>query len=73
MPKQYVKTFVLSSNVRKIEYDPGTKALVVTFTNGSRYKYLDVPESVFDEASAAKSIGTFIHQNVKSVYQFEKL
>jgi len=73
MPKQYERTFPLSSNVKKILYDPSTSSLIVTFTNGSRYRYLNVPESIYDEASIAKSIGSYVNQNIKNVYQYEKL
>lgn len=68
-----MKTFPLSGNVNKISYDSDKKSMVITFANGSQYRYFDVPESVYTQACDAPSVGTFVAQNIKGTYQYQKL
>lgn len=70
---QLSKTFPLSGNVKKIDYDSDKKTMVITFNNGSQYKYSGVPENVYTSACEAPSIGTFVAQQIKGVYQYQKL
>jgi len=59
---------VASRNVKSIGYAPVTRILEVEFLNGSVYRYLGVPSSVYSGLMAASSKGTYLSQNVKSVY-----
>ena len=47
-----------SSNISEIAYDPGTKLLQVTFTNGAIYQYPNIDPSVIGMLMGAKSVGT---------------
>lgn len=65
---------VESSNLQAIGYDPDNMELYVDFLNGSRYRYFDVPEDVFDEFQVADSKGKFLHQNIKLPgYEYERI
>lgn len=73
MATQTEKTFTASSNVSKIEYDEAHKVMTITFTNGSKYDYSGVPESVWQEALTATSIGSFVSQNIKGTYPYSRV
>ena len=62
-----------SSNVAEIRYDDEISALDVTFHNGGRYRYKDVPQAVFDDAVSAESIGKFVNQKVRGAFECEQL
>jgi len=65
---------VESSNLQAIGYDPDTSELYVDFLSGSRYKYLDVPEDVFEAFQVADSKGKFLHQEIKLPgYEYERI
>ena len=38
---------IVSSNLKKTEYDTETKKLVVEFNNGLKYEYEDVPHQIY--------------------------
>lgn len=61
-----------SSNIIRAEYDAETKAFDVHFKNGS-YRYFGVPQSVVDAYKSSPSKGSFLHRNIKSVYESQKL
>jgi KTSC domain len=62
-----------SSNIVSIGHCPDTNTLAVEFKNGGTvYHYLGVPKSVYEEALASKSVGGFLHKNVKGKYDHEK-
>lgn len=63
-----------SSNVRSVAYDDGN--LFVEFTNGSLYKYKDVPEEVFDsfeKLSESDSFGKHFIATVRNNFPYEKV
>lgn len=62
-----------SSQIDKVSYNADTKYLFVTFTNGKRYSYKDVPENVFKELVSAESVGSYFIKNIKTKYQYEQL
>jgi hypothetical protein len=59
-----------SSNLVSVGYDEGT--LEVEFNSGI-YCYYDVPEYIYEELMASDSIGSYLHQNVKSSYSYEQV
>lgn len=59
-----------SSNISAIGYEDGD--LYVTFLkNGDTYRYFDVPEHVFADMKRASSIGRFLENEIKGVYDYE--
>lgn len=65
---------VESSNLKAIGYDPDTQSLYVDFLNNSRYRYLDVPEALFNRFLSSDSKGKFLHREIKLAgYEYEHL
>ncbi len=52
-------------------YDASTQTLAVRFGPGGVYHYKDVPQSVYDELRAAKSIGSAFSSLVRGQYDHE--
>ena len=64
---------VKSSQIAYIGYEEDTKELFVTFTNGSVYKYEDVPKYQFDSLMAATSVGRYFGDFIKNSYSYTKI
>jgi hypothetical protein len=60
-----------SSVIRSFAYDPGRKALLITFQSGRRYRYLDVPPETFVELKAASAKGIYFNQHIRNRYPAE--
>jgi len=66
-----------SSNLAKATYDETNLELIVEFKNGTKYKYFEVPETVWN--AFAKTInedgsaGKFFNGFIKESYRFEKV
>ena len=56
-----------SSAVLKIGYDGNS--LFVQYVGGGGYKYLHVPEIIFEQFKAAPSKGRFVNKRVKPFYR----
>ena len=63
---------VSSSNVKSVGHDPETNTLAVEFRDGSIYHYHDVPKDVHASLISAKSVGGYIHSNLKGIYKHSK-
>lgn len=61
-----------SSNVSEAGYDKDNKTLAIKFSDGSIYHYTDVSRDTYDELMAAKSVGKYIHANIKGIYKHSK-
>jgi hypothetical protein len=57
-----------SSNIEHFAYDPGRRALQVTFKSGGTWEYSGVDQGVFDGMKAAESVGGYLHRRVKGRY-----
>ncbi len=66
-------TKVVSSNVHSVGYDFGSETLHVDFNDGSRYRYFDVPEAVYDAFLAAPSKGSFVWTTLRDRYRYERM
>lgn len=64
---------VESSNIHSVGYDEDKGELLVRFRSGTLYRYQDVPRSVYQGMIEAASVGKFLGQSVKGVYDFEKI
>jgi len=61
---------VFSSSVTAIGFDSDLNDLEVKFKSGKTYLYADVPEAVFDNLMDSPSIGQFVNQQIKPVYNY---
>ena len=66
------RTPVSSSNVKSVGHDPDTNTLEVEFKDGSVYHYHDVPKDEYEQLIAVKSVGGYIHANIKGSYKHSK-
>lgn len=62
-----------SSQVKRIQYNDQTKVMRITFKSGATFDYADVPESVWEAAKEADSIGSFVSTNIKGTYTYTKV
>ena len=62
---------VTSSNIRSIDYEMGV--LEVEFTSGDIYQYFDVPEYLYQQFLIASSYGTFLNENIRYNYRYQKV
>lgn len=62
---------VISSNIAAIGYEDNV--IEVHFHSGGVYRYLHVPEDVFDEFLAAPSKGCYFHQRIEHHYPIQVL
>ncbi len=63
---------VASSNIHSIGYEAGI--LYVRFiSNGSLYRYYNVPKNVFDGLLAAGSKGSYLHSHIAKVYPYDRI
>jgi hypothetical protein len=54
-----------SSTIDRMEFDPNTQHLLVTFNTGTRYIYQPVPNAVFGAIVGADSVGQRFNELVK--------
>jgi len=62
-----------STVVSQYVYIPESETLRITFVSGTVYDYKKVPEEVYLEMKAAFSKGTFLNENIKGNFEFEKV
>ena len=54
------------------QFNDGRPELEITFKSGGKYKYLDVPLSVFNELANADSHGRYFQKNIRGRFKFER-
>jgi hypothetical protein len=62
---------VNSSHLAQIGWQYGN--LYVAFQNGSRYRFVGVPETVFKDFLDARSYGEYFHRNIEGQWPSEKM
>ena len=62
-----------SSNIVSIGYDDDFNTMYVTFKNGYRYAFFNVPEDRHDEMLNSASVGSYFNKNIRNRYTQEKL
>lgn len=60
-----------SSMIKQASYDAMTGILTLVM-NGGTYRYLDVPQDIYDGLLTAESAGKYFAQNIKGKFSFEK-
>lgn len=66
-----LRTRVFSSNVRSVGWE--NNILEVEFKDGSVYQYLNVPARHFENLLKTRSVGSYIHSRIKSVYRYRQI
>lgn len=66
-------TRVNSSNIAFADYDPGSQRLEITFHNGRKYAYIDVPEDTYVLLLSADSRGRYFHQHIRDNYSCRRI
>ena len=64
---------VRSTNILSVGYEAESAILEIEFRNGGLYKYLNVPQTVYDEFMAAPSHGSYFHRHIKNRYKWVKI
>jgi hypothetical protein len=62
-----------SSVIRKFEYESSKRELLVTFTSGRRYLYLDVPEEEALRFRGSFAKGIHFNRHIRGRYQCREL
>jgi hypothetical protein len=64
-------TFAYSTNIKRIQYE--SPDMIITFKQGRRYRFKDVPEAIFEAMKTADSPGKYYFNNIQKAYQYEEL
>jgi len=59
-----------STAIQEIDYDETYEVLTVTFTDGSTYKYWNVPQEVYAELLYAGSAGSYFNREIRGKYNY---
>ncbi len=62
-----------STRLTEAEYDDSTDDLTLTFTDGRRYVYHNVPRATYRSLGLASSKGEFFDRSIKNRFPFEEL
>lgn len=71
-PIEPIDEDVLSSNLKKVVYQPDTGLLQIHFKSGSVYYYYKIPRPIFDGLMQASSKGKYFISKIKDKYPFER-
>jgi KTSC domain len=67
------REFVESAAISAVQYDQARRHLDVDLTTGRRYRYLDVPSTVYQAFMAAESVGRFYSDHIRDEYDYVRL
>jgi hypothetical protein len=56
----------------KYDYSKEEQILEIKFTSGAVYRYLKIPESLYEQFRLARSKGVFFNEHIKQKFEFEK-
>ena len=62
-----------STVIRRFDYRPQTRELLIVFTTGRRYLYSDVPEEVVSSFRSAFSKGVYFNRQIRDRYDCREL
>jgi len=62
-----------STVIRSFDYRPERRELLVTFTTGRRYLYLDVPAAEVDALRSAFAKGRYFNRRIRPRYPYREL
>ena len=62
-----------STVIRRFDYSPERRELMVEFVTGRRYVYLDVPEDEARSMRSAFAKGRYFNAHIRDHYRFREL
>ena len=62
-----------STVIRRFDYSPERRELLVEFVTGRRYVYLDVPEDEARSMRGAFATGRYFNAHIRDSYRFREL
>jgi lysyl-tRNA synthetase class 2 len=62
-----------STVIRRFDYAPDRRELIVEFVTGRRYAYLDVPEEETRALRGAFAKGRYFNAHIRDRYRFREL
>ena len=67
-------TYVQSSALEQVSYDPKSQTLCATFRDSGRtYIYDEVPEEVYDSLLFADSLGAYFNTHIRDCFSYREL
>lgn len=69
MPRKYV----VSSNLKWVDYDFDNHILTIGFRSGSVYEYYDVPEEIYWELLEADSKGRYFWRYIRNDFEYRRI
>ena len=67
-------TYVQSSAIEQVSYDPDAQTLIATFRESGRtYVYDEVPEEVYDGLLFADSLGTYFNAHIRDCFPYREV
>jgi hypothetical protein len=67
------KVYINSETLASFAYDIEQNTLLVEFNNGSAYRYLDVPQRVYDGLIGTAFKEQAFNKSIKGNYAFQRL
>ncbi len=67
------KSFTDSKIIRKISYAPQSHIMTIEYVTGKIYDYHAVPQEDWNDALTAESIGKFVNNRIKGVFEYEQV
>jgi hypothetical protein len=64
---------VQSSAISAVAYEDASSTLYIKFVTNSSYKYYNVPRHVYEALESAASLGMYFNQNIKYVYEWDRV
>ena len=61
------------STLGATSYDAESKVLTVSFSDGDKYAYAEVPQATVDELNKAESKGEYFNKNIRGKYTATKV
>ena len=68
-----IKHYYSSTNLKSAEYDTIKKELIVEFSKGGKYAYLNVPIKELVALKSSPSQGKYFSTNIAKSYKYKKL
>lgn len=68
-----IEVTIKSSNLKSAVYDTNKEILIITFNNGAKYEYTNVPWKLFTKFRIAESQGKFFNENIARKFNYKKI
>jgi KTSC domain len=68
-----IEVQIKSSSLKSASYDCLNGAMLVTFTNGTVYKYYEVPLDLFTKFRLANSQGQYFNKHISPNFMYRKM